>query len=82
MKTKRLILLCLLSCIGLLQLPAQTLQKGAVLAIKNFNLILQPDITMNQFLDFYKNKQIPEFEKCFPGVKLEKSVILTTFRRF
>jgi hypothetical protein len=70
MKTKALIMVCLLSCIGLTQLSAQTLHKGAVLAIKNFTLILQPDVTMNQFLDFYKNKQIPQFEKSFPGVKL------------
>jgi hypothetical protein len=70
MKTKTLIMLWLLSCIGLTQLSAQTLHKGAVLAIKNFTLILQPDVTMNQFLDFYRNKQIPQFEKSFPGVKL------------
>lgn len=47
----------------------QTLQKGAVLAIRNFTIILNPDVTMNQFLDFYINKYIPEFEKNYPGIK-------------
>jgi hypothetical protein len=32
-------------------------------------MILNPDVSMNQFLDFYINKYIPEFEKNFPGVK-------------
>jgi len=63
-------MLCLISCMGLTQLSAQTLHQGAVLAIKNFTLILQPDVTMNQFLGFYRNKQVPQFEKSFPGVKL------------
>lgn len=47
----------------------QTLQKGAALAIRNFTIILNPDVTMNQFLDFYINKCIPEFEKNYPGTK-------------
>lgn len=31
---------------------------------------LDPDVTMNQYLDFFVNKYIPEFEKNFPGAKL------------
>ena len=69
MKTKTLMMFCILLCAGLIQLPAQTLHKGAVLAIKNITVILQPDVTMNQFLEFEFNKEIPEFEKNFPGVK-------------
>ena len=47
----------------------QTLQKGAVIAVNSFEFTLNPDVTMNQFLDFYMNKYIPEMEKNFPGVK-------------
>jgi hypothetical protein len=47
----------------------QTLKKGAVVCVNTFTLTLNPDVTMNQFLDFYLNKYIPEFEKCYPGVK-------------
>jgi hypothetical protein len=48
----------------------QTLKKGAVLAIRSYNVTLQPNVTMNQFLDFFMNKYIPEFEKSYPGIKL------------
>jgi len=51
------------------QLSAQSLKKGAVVAVSTYEMILNPDVSMNQFLDFYINKYIPEFEKNFPGVK-------------
>jgi hypothetical protein len=69
MKAKTLSLLFMFMCIGLIQLSAQTFQKGAVLAVSVYTLTLNPDVTMNQFLDFYKSKYIPEFEKNNPGVK-------------
>jgi hypothetical protein len=69
MKTKVLIMLCLFLGIGLTQLSAQTLPKGAVVCVNTFTYTLNPDVTMNQFLDFYLNKYIPEFEKNYPGVK-------------
>ena len=47
----------------------QTLKKGAVVCVNTFTYTLNTDVTMNQFLDFYLNKYIPEFEKCYPGVK-------------
>ncbi len=48
----------------------QNLQKGAVVAIRVYTLTLKPDVTMNQCLDFWINKYNPEFEKCYPGLKI------------
>lgn len=70
MKTKVFFMLCLLLCVGLTQLSAQTLQKGDVVAIRVYTLTLKPDVTMNQVLDFWINKYNPEFEKCYPGLKI------------
>jgi len=68
MKTKTFLLLCLLG-ISVTQISGQTLKKDAVVAVSSYTLVLNPDVTMNQFLDFYINKYIPEFEKNFPGIK-------------
>jgi hypothetical protein len=70
MKTKTLLCLCLFIGIGLTQLSAQTLQKGAVVAIRTYTFTLKPDVKMNQLLDFWINKYDPEFEKCYPGLKI------------
>jgi len=69
MKTRTFLLLCLLLGFSLSPLSAQTLKKGAVIAVNTYTFVLNPDVTMNQFLDFYINKYIPEFEKNYPGVK-------------
>ena len=69
MKTKTLLFLCLLLGFSLTPLTAQTLKKGAVVCVNTFTYTLNSDVTMNQFLDFYLNKYIPEYEKCYPGVK-------------
>jgi len=69
MKTKTFLLLCIFLGIGLTQLSAQTLKKGAVVCVNTYTFTLNPKVTMNQFLDFYVNKYIPEFEKNYPGVK-------------
>ncbi len=47
----------------------QTLTKGSVMSVHNYSLTLQPDVTMNQFLEFWTNKVIPEIEKVWPGGK-------------
>jgi hypothetical protein len=47
----------------------QTIKKGAIVAVSSYEITLNPDVTMNQFLDFYLNKYIPEYEKNHPGVK-------------
>lgn len=49
----------------------QTLQKGAVLAIRSStDLVLKPDVSMNQYLDVLRTKWAPEFQKLFPDTKL------------
>ncbi len=69
MKTKTLFLLCLLLGIATTQLFSQTLKKDAVIAVNTYTFTLKPEVTMDQFIDFYVNKYIPEFEKNYPGVK-------------
>lgn len=68
MKTITFLLTCLLAC-SVVQLSAQTLKKGSVIAVNTYSFTLNPDVTLNQFLDFYINKYIPEYEKNYPGVK-------------
>ena len=46
----------------------QALKKGVVLSVHAQTVTLNPDVTMNQYLNFYLNKYIPEFEKALPGV--------------
>jgi hypothetical protein len=69
MKTKAFFLLCLLLAFSISQLSAQTFKKGAVVAVGVYEMTLNPDVSMNEFLDFYNNKYVPEFEKNWPGVK-------------
>ncbi len=47
----------------------QTLKKGAVVVINIWEVTLQPDATMNQFLDVGK-KYATAFEKAYPGTKM------------
>jgi len=70
MKTKSFLLLCLFFGIGLTQLSAQTLQKGNLVALHVFSIKPNPDITLNQYMDVFKNKWVPKFEESFPGLKL------------
>lgn len=69
MKTKTIFLLCLFLGMGMTQLSAQTVAKGAVVAVGIYEMTLNPDVSLNQFLDFYNNKYLPEWEKSWPGVK-------------
>ena len=48
----------------------QTLKKGNILGVHHLTITLDPDVTMNQYLDLFENKYIPEFEKVFPDMKL------------
>ena len=41
----------------------QILKKGNLLGVHHITVILDPDVTMNQYKDFYTNKVIPEYEK-------------------
>lgn len=45
----------------------QTLQKGNLVGFHVGTVILDPDVTYNQYKDFVINKQIPAFEKQFQG---------------
>ena len=47
----------------------QTIQKGNVIGFHVITLNLNPDVTLNQFMDVMINKAIPEYNKNFPGVK-------------
>lgn len=48
----------------------QTLQKGSVVGVHTTTVTLNPGVTLDQYLDFFTNRFIPEFEKHFPGIKL------------
>lgn len=48
----------------------QTLQKGNTIAIHEYTITLDPDITMNQFMDFFINRYLTEANKLLEGVKL------------
>ena len=48
----------------------QTLQKGSVVGVHTTTVTLDSGVTQDQYLDFFTNRFIPEFEKNFPGVKL------------
>jgi hypothetical protein len=43
----------------------QTLQKGSFIGFHVLTVNLDPDATMNQFLDVFKNKCIPAYEENF-----------------
>ena len=45
-------------------------QKGGVIGVYAITVNLDPDVTMNQFLDFQNNELIPAFEKHVAGVKV------------
>jgi len=48
---------------------SQTLQKGSLLGHWTPSITLAPDVTMDQYMDFVKNKFLPAFEEHFPGMK-------------
>ena len=69
MKTKTSFLLCLFLAFSISQLSAQTFKRGAVVAVGVHEMTLNPDVSMNQFIDFYNNKYVPELDKNWPGIK-------------
>ena len=48
----------------------QTVQKGSIVGVHTSIVTLNPGVTLDQYLDYFTNKFIPELEKHFPGVKL------------
>ena len=47
----------------------QTFKKGNYIIIHVFTVTLAPNVTLEQFFDFAKNKVLPEWEKNMPGMK-------------
>jgi nicotinic acid phosphoribosyltransferase len=45
----------------------QTLQKGSFFGFHVLTIKLDPNVTLNQFLDFYKTKMVPAYEKNYQG---------------
>ena len=45
----------------------QALQKGNLVGVHNVDLVLQPDVTYNQWKDFMINKYIPKLEEVSQG---------------
>ena len=48
----------------------QSLQKGNLIGTHVLTVDLKPDVTMEQFQEFFISKVIPEFEKHYPGWKI------------
>ena len=48
----------------------QTLQKGGVLSVHAMTITLDPDVTMNQYLEFLQNKLLPEWNMQLEGAKI------------
>jgi hypothetical protein len=47
----------------------QTLHKGSMIGVHPMTITLKADVTMDQFIDFFTSKWIPEVEKFFDGWK-------------
>jgi hypothetical protein len=48
---------------------SQSLQKGNLVGTHVMTVDLQPGVTLDKFIEFYKSKVMPEYEKNFPGMK-------------
>ena len=44
----------------------QTLKEGGTVSIHEWTLNLNPDVTMNQFLEFWEKNMLPEMKKLMP----------------
>lgn len=48
----------------------QSLKSGSIVAVHHYKIVLQPDVTFNQFMEFMENTYKPSFEKAFPGTEI------------
>jgi hypothetical protein len=48
---------------------SQTLKKGVLIGYWAPSITLAPDVTMDQYMDFVKNKYLPAYEEHFPGMR-------------
>ena len=46
---------------------SQTLEKGIVLGLHTSEIVLQPDVSYNQYKEFLLNKLFPKFEEAYKG---------------
>jgi hypothetical protein len=60
---KLLFISIVIFCSGIL--TAQSLQKGNLIGTHVMTLTLQPGVTQEQFVDFFKTKWVPRIEKDF-----------------
>jgi len=68
---KRINILTILTiCLSVTFGHSQTLEKDNLIGMHVIDIRLDPDVTMNQFLKFYKEIGIPASEKAFPGMKI------------
>ncbi|NQT26034.1 hypothetical protein HQ585_11805 [candidate division KSB1 bacterium] len=67
-KTNRWLVIVLVVIIAL-PVIAQELKKGNLVGTHIMDVKLEPDVTLEQFTDFYVNKVIPELEKHRTGWK-------------
>jgi hypothetical protein len=67
MKTKILFLLSFLAFMSLAS--GQGLKEGSVIVMNTYTFNLNQNVTMDQWMNFYKTRYIPEMEKAYPGVK-------------
>lgn len=53
----------------MIQATGQGFKQGAVVVTNTYTVNLNPGVTMDQWINFYATKYIPEMEKAYPGVK-------------
>ena len=49
---------------------SQTLEKENLLGLHILTIKPNPDVTFNQFMDYFMNKWVPKYEESFPGLKI------------
>lgn len=70
MKTKAFLWLCLSLAFSISQLSAQTLQKGNLIGTHIMTVKLNTGVTMDQFMQVYTSKVLPEMNKMDPNWKV------------
>ena len=48
----------------------QSVQSGVILGLHEVTVTLDPDITMNQYVEYVNTKLKPEFDKLVPGLNV------------
>ena len=67
---KTLLTITLAFIFGIVLTNAQNIKKGSIIGAHNITIKLDPDVTMNQFIDKFNNDYIPAVEKHFPGMNI------------